>query len=251
MTDKPDIEWDQLDYARFAQLASDDRLSMYEKIGFPDSYRKGYEELIVNDIAAKLPRLGQCGLTVLDIGPGCSAVPHMLIELCRRQQHRLFLVDSPQMLAQLPDPDFVVKRPGQFPECAGGLAELNGAVDVVICYSVFHYVFASGNPYAFADEILRLLAAGGQCLIGDIPNASKRYRFFASDAGIAFHKQFTRSDTLPPQRPDGPQPGVIDDSVLMGLVLRARAAGADAYLVPQPAELPMANRREDLLIRRP
>ena len=45
--------------------------------------------------------------------------------------------------------------------------------------------------------------------------------------------------------------GKIDDSVLIGLVLRARAAGFDAYLVPQPETLPMANRREDLVIRKP
>jgi hypothetical protein len=32
---------------------------------------------------------------------------------------------------------------------------------------------------------------------------------------------------------------------------RARAAGFDAYVLAQPEALPMANRREDLLIRRP
>jgi hypothetical protein len=37
---------------------------------------------------------------------------------------------------------------------------------------------------------------------------------------------------------------------LIALVLRARSAGFDAYLVPQPDDLPMANRREDMIIRR-
>jgi hypothetical protein len=45
--------------------------------------------------------------------------------------------------------------------------------------------------------------------------------------------------------------GKIDDSVLLGLILRARGAGYEGYLVPQPDNLPMANRREDILIRKP
>ena len=43
----------------------------------------------------------------------------------------------------------------------------------------------------------------------------------------------------------------IDDSVLIGLMMRARAAGFDSYIVPQRPDLPLANRREDLLCRRP
>ena len=42
----------------------------------------------------------------------------------------------------------------------------------------------------------------------------------------------------------------IDDAVLAGLVQRAQSAGCDAYILPQPSTLPMANRREDLLIRK-
>jgi hypothetical protein len=43
----------------------------------------------------------------------------------------------------------------------------------------------------------------------------------------------------------------IDDAVVFALVQRARAAGFDAYVLPQDASLPMANRREDILIVRP
>ena len=43
----------------------------------------------------------------------------------------------------------------------------------------------------------------------------------------------------------------IDDAILLSLLARARGAGCDAYLVPQSSDLPMANRREDILIRKP
>jgi hypothetical protein len=45
--------------------------------------------------------------------------------------------------------------------------------------------------------------------------------------------------------------GKIDDSVILGLLARTRAQGFDAYLLPQPPDLRFANRREDVLIRRP
>src|SRR3977135_442211 len=136
MNRKPDIDWGALDFAGFAMIASDETLSKYEKIGFPDSYRAGFETKIFADICAKLPRLNERGLTVLDIGPGCSDLPMMLIDLCRARGHRLCLVDSPQMLARLPDAPFVDKRPGLFPKCRDALVDLRGSVAAMLSYSV-------------------------------------------------------------------------------------------------------------------
>jgi hypothetical protein len=243
------INWGSLDFAGFAKLAGDKRLSKYERIGFPDSYRAGFEEKIFADLRGKLPRLDERDRCVLDIGPGCSDLPAMLIELCRAQGHQLNLVDSTEMLAHLPDAPFIFKRPGLFPKCQDDLADLRGEVDVIVCYSVLHYVFVDADVFAFMDAALELLAPGGQMLIGDIPNVSKRRRFFASEAGIAFHKKFTGTNTSPPVEPE--IHGQIDDAVLLRLLLRARLAGADAYLVPQNAALPMAHRREDLLVVKP
>jgi 2-polyprenyl-3-methyl-5-hydroxy-6-metoxy-1,4-benzoquinol methylase len=248
---KTSVEWANLDFAGFAKLAQDESLSMYEKIGFPDSYRAGYEEAIFADIRAKLPRLDERGLTVLDIGPGCSDLPRMITGLCRAQGHRLYLVDSEPMLAQHPDADLVAKRPGLFPKDRKNLADLVGRADIIICYSVLHYVFVDANPFDFIDAAVELLAPGGEFLIGDIPNSSKRQRFFSSAAGVAFHREFTKTDTLPPLRSNVPVPKLIDDAVVLGLLARARAAGADAYILPQPPALPMSNRREDILVRKP
>lgn len=251
MSSKSDIDWRALDFAGFARLAEDRSLSKYERIGFPDSYRAGFEAKIFVDICAKLPRLNERGLTVLDIGPGCSDLPTMLIDLCRAQGHRLCLVDSVQMLARLSDAPFIDKRAGLFPKCRDALADLRGSVAVMLCYSVLHYVFVDANVFDFVDVALELLAPGGELLLGDIPNASKRRRFFASEAGIAFHRAFTGTDTKPPVDDNVTVRGALDDAVVMALLARARAAGADAYVVPQDPALPMANRREDILIRRP
>jgi hypothetical protein len=251
VTGKPSIDWSGLDFAGFARLAVDDRLSKYEKIGFPDSYRRGFEQKIFADICAKVSRLHERGLSVLDIGPGCSDLPALLMELCRRQGHRLHMIDSPQMLALLPDPPFLRKRPGMFPKCREDLADLRGGVDVILCYSVLHYIFVEADVFDFVDLSLELLAPGGELLIGDIPNVSKRRRFFASEAGLAFHRAFTGGDGPPDLQYDVPAGRLIDDGIIFALLARARAAGADAYLLPQPGDLPMANRREDILVRKP
>lgn len=245
------LDFSALNYDGFARLAQDDSLSRYEKIGFPDSYRDGFEAAIFEDILAKLPRLAETGLTVADIGPGCSELPHMMSDRCRAQGHTLWLIDSPEMLSHLPDDPHIRKVAGPFPACAPSLQGLNGKIDVLLCYSVLHYIYVDANLFDFIDAALSLLAPGGAFLIGDIPNISKRNRFFATAAGVAFHQEFTQSKTLPEILQNTPVLGKIDDAVLFGLMQRARAAGADAYLLPQPARLPMANRREDILIRKP
>ena len=236
----------------FRHLASDDSLSKYERIGFPDSYRAGFEHRIFEDITAKVPQLlGPPGL-VVDIGPGCSDLPGLIIDTCAARGHRLVLVDSPEMLARLPNRPFVRKVPGRFPQdCEDVIGEIRGSAAAVISYSVFHYVFAEGSVFQFFDAVLGLLAPGGAALIGDIPNLSKRRRFFASARGKAFHRDFMQTSEDPEVEFNRLDPGAIDDAALTALVSRARAMGFDTYLLPQRDELPMANRREDLLAVRP
>ncbi|HEX8284167.1 MAG TPA: class I SAM-dependent methyltransferase [Pyrinomonadaceae bacterium] len=241
-----------LSFDDFRRMAGDDSLSQYERIGFPDSYREGKEPAIFEDITAKLPALAAGrGKVVLDVGPGCSGLPVMLAELCRRQGHTLLLVDSEEMLARLPDEPFVRKFPAYYPRCEELFAEYAGRVDVLLCYSVLHYVFAESNLWDFLDASLSLLADGGQMLLGDVPNVSKRRRFFSSAAGVRFHREFTKTETTPEVAFNRVERGQIDDAVVLSLVARARAEGCDAYVVPQREDLPMANRREDILIRKP
>lgn len=243
-----------LDYEGFRRLAQASGLSDHEKIGFPPEYREGYEPAILADILAKLPRLAQSeGLRVVDVGPGCAGLPRMLIDLCRRRGHTITLVDSPEMLALLPDVDGVtIKQPGLFPKNAAEVrAAAGGPADALICYSVLHYIYVDSNLFDFIDATVDLLAPQGRALIGDIPNHSKRRRFFATERGQAFHRAFTGSTERYEVPANTPAPGKIDDAVLAGLIQRAQTAGCDAYLLPQPEDLPMANRRDDLLLARP
>jgi hypothetical protein len=150
-----------------------------------------------------------------------------------------------------PDGPGLRKVAGRFPETPELLEHYAGQCDAVLAYSVLQYAFAEASAVAFADAALTLLAPGGRLLLGDVPNASMRRRFLTSDAGRAHHREYTGRDEDPPVRWPALPLGEIDDAVVLALVSRARDAGFHAWVLPQAAGLPMANRREDLLFSRP
>jgi len=245
--------YDGYNYDKFRELAHDSSLSMYQKIGFPDSYRANKGDFIVDDICAKLPSLlSKRGLNVLDIGPGCSDVQSKIQNICYRQGHKLFLADSPEMLALLGAlPSFVTAIPGFFPETAENIIKNSGGIDIICCYSVFQYIYAEANTWSFIDTIMSLMRDGGEALIGDIPNHSKRKRFFSSPNGIRFHQEFMKTNNIPEVHHNCLEVGKIDDAVLFSIVLHCQSSGFDAYVVPQNSRLPFANRRDDIIIRKP
>ena len=252
MSDKTDhTRFANIGFEDFRKLASDASLSRYEKIGFPDSYRAGFEQAIHADILAKMPTLAREGACVLDVGPGCSELPLMMIAEAQRLRQELHLVDSAEMLALLPGEGVASRTAALFPDCPELLERLAGRVDAAIVYSVLHYVFVDTNLWRFLDAMLGLLAPGGHCLLGDIPNVSMRKRFFDSSTGKAFHRAFVGRDEDPAVVHNTIEAGQLDDSVVFAILQRARAAGFHAYVLPQPATLPMHNRREDILIVRP
>ena len=250
---------EQRDYSKYKtigfnemkQLAADDNISMYEKIGFPDSYRMGKEAGIFRDIIQKLGiNESDQGKRWLDIGPGCTELPLMVLDLCKRQNFELTWADSKEMLALLPEDKIVKRFSGYFPDDMAELVDANqNNLDYIVCYSILHCgPFYNTCIHKFIDTAVSLLKLGGRLLIGDIPNISKRKRFFSSETGIAFHKDFMKTDQPPVVEHLKLEQGELDDGIIMGILQRYRGFGFETYLLPQGAGLPMANRREDILI---
>lgn len=242
----------QLNFNDFKKMAQEDKLSCHEKIGFPDSYREGKERVIFSDILTKLPNLAKTQKVVMDVGVGCGALAQWLIQWCEDRQHQLILIDSEEMLALLPNKAFITKIPAFYPSaCEAQLIHFQHKVDVIISYSVLQYVFCETNIYFFLDYSLGLLAEEGQMLLGDIPNVSKRKRFLQSLAGKHYHQCHYDSSSEPEVIHNIIEHQQIDDAVVFSLLQRSRLAGFDAYVLPQAEDLPMANRREDILIVKP
>ena len=237
-----------LTFADFAARAANPALSDYERVDFP-VYRAGKESAIYRDILSKLTNLDRECQNVVEIGPGCSLLAYVMMAICRKWAHDLTLVDCREMLDQLPNLSYVTRYAAQFPKCPELLKQYQKRVNVILAYSVIHHVYIDSNPFEFVDAALDLLAEGGQLLIGDIPNVSKRARFFNSPAGMEYHRRHMPAGSLLVSQPV--EAGRLDDSVILAIVARCRARGFDAYILPQSPDLPMANRREDILVVRP
>ncbi len=238
-------------YEDFKLLATNKNLSVYEKIGFPEEYRKDFELSIFRDITHKLSKISMQNVRVMDIGPGISDLPHLLIKMIVNNNSEIFLIDSDEMLNQLPSNKCVTKIPGRFPEILTASDNDLGKFDAILMYSVLQYVAFESSLLVSIDFALDLLAPGGQMLIGDIPNLSMRNRFFSSENGILFHQEFMKSTEKPSIDIFSFPKNSLDDSVIFSILQRARNRGFNAYCLPQSKSLPFANRREDILIERP
>jgi 2-polyprenyl-3-methyl-5-hydroxy-6-metoxy-1,4-benzoquinol methylase len=241
-----------LSYEKFKELAKNKDLDGIEKVGFPVEYRQSKEKFLLEDIINKLSIEGSENKVILDIGCGCSNLTLMFIEYCRINKHRLILIDSEEMLNNLPDYDFITKIQGYYPKAFEQFIEDHREkIDCIITYSVIQYIFNEGSIFDFVDKSISLLKEPGVMLIGDIPNISKRKRFFSSKQGIEYHKNFTGKNENPVVKINSIELNNMDDSVILSIILRCRLAGFDAYILPQDIKLPMANRREDILIIKP
>ena len=134
----------KISFNEFKKLALNSKLSKYQKIDFPDEYRENTEDLILLDILEKCPSMKQKSKTILDIGPGCSNLASKLINNSLKLKQNLILIDSLEMLEQLEDSPGIKKIPAKFPECKNFIEEFKNRIDVIICYSVFHYIFYEG-----------------------------------------------------------------------------------------------------------
>lgn len=91
--------------------------------------------------------------------------------------YHLYLVDSKDMLDNLPDEKFITKFPCEFPKYEA-ILELKNSMDCIIIYSVLHHVVEYGNYIKFLDTAVELLKANGRLLLADISNITKKKRFY-------------------------------------------------------------------------
>ncbi len=241
---------ERITFNQFKKMAQDDSLSPHEKIGFPNEYREQYTEAIFNDICNKLQALNESHKKIADIGCGCDALALKMLDFGKKHGHQLYMLDSQEMLDLLPNDSFVHKVPGQFPKEETFLEENKEQFDAILVYSVMQHIILEDNPFTFIDRAVDLLAPGGRILLGDLPNRTKRKRFFLSPEGIRTHQDYTNSNEIPKVDMTELEPEKIDDSFVFAILLRYRMAGLETYLLPQSAECPMANRREDIIIEK-
>lgn len=251
MTNKADFikSVAEINFADSQKMAKDKTLSRHEKIGFPNEYREGFSAAIFADILGKLPALNGTNKKIADVGCGCDDLVTLMIDKAAANNNNLYLLDGQEMLNLVPaDSKYIHKIAGRFPDDLAFINEHSGTFDAIVVYSAMHYVTLDMNPLTFVDYLTELLASGGRLLLGDLANRSKRRRFFLSPSGIKTHQKYTNSNEIPKVDLQELDIGKIDDTLIMTILTRYRNAGMETYLLPQNENLPMANRREDILI---
>jgi 2-polyprenyl-3-methyl-5-hydroxy-6-metoxy-1,4-benzoquinol methylase len=139
---------------------------------------------------------------------------------------------------------------GDFLDAKGPLETTRAKFDKILCYSVLHSLADEAEVSIFVAKAIRLLAPGGRALFGDLPNKSRKQRFLASPAGKAFEREWRkrlRKEKIP-ALPDDPRLVRFDDNSLLRMCGECRRQGLEAYILPQPVDLPFGHTREDLLV---
>ena len=237
---------DEYSFERFQELALSNQGTVYDRIGFPGNYREGHEDSVIEDIILKLSNLSVAKCNFLEIGPGISTLPTRLSEVVSRLNGKTTWVDGDAVLKTLPNSPNTTKLVGRFPDVPLPSEEF----DAILAYSVVHYVHGHSSLDEFLDGALRLLKPGGQLLLGDLPNVSKRKRYFSSKTGMDFHKNFMQTEEDPKINTFETPDGKFDDSNVLQILLRCRLLGFESYVMPQNSNLAFSNRREDILVIR-
>lgn len=236
----------QISFDNFAKAASQSDLVDTEIAGrYP--FQAQAERRILSDLIRKLDLQPADRLLEIGCGPGNLLIPLSFFVASATGIDNLPAIE--RMHSRAPGAPNLNGLPGNFLELQPGEA----CFDKILVYSVLHYLATEAEVIEFVDRCLACCAPGGRILLGDLPNRDRKRRFGASEAGQAvradWDNQITQAgshafDTLP-----GDQHLVaINDSLILSILAHARQQGYEAYLLPQPLELPFGGSREDILI---
>lgn len=216
-------------------------------------YQERAERLIVAEVIEKLAL--RPDHTLLEIGCGAG---NLLIPLSFAAKSAVG-IDHPSVVAKGRE-RFADKRiawlGGSFPE-----TRPEGTFDRILVYGVVLCLADLAMVERFIDAAFDLLAPEGRMLVGDLPIVERKQRFRNSRRGKEFEVEwqamaakwsaeakrehayglFQGADAI----------GQFTDAECASLLMRYRARGCHAYLLPQDPELPFGHTREDLLIVRP
>lgn len=212
------------------------------------AYQTEAERLVAVDVASKLELSPMDDLLEIGCGSGNILIP--LSFQCQSATG----IDHPGLLERLgerfPGPPTITAVPGNFLDLSPA-----GYYTKILMYAMLHYLSSTEEVLAFVHKATRLLRPGGRMLLGDLPNADRKRRFLATQAGREFDAEWKerRARAGPPEADllwegDPELVGSFDDESVMRIVLDLRRAGFETYILQQPVELPFGHTREDLLV---
>lgn len=236
----------QVSFDNFAKAATQSELADTEIAG-RYAFQAQAERRILGDLIQKLNVQPEDRLLEIGCGPGNVLIPLSFFVSSATGIDNLPAVQ--RMEQRAPGASNLRGLPGNFLELDLGEARF----DKVLVYSVLHYLATEAEVFAFVDRCLACCAPGGRILLGDLPNRDRKRRFGASEAGQAVREEWDNQITHAGSHAFDALPGdqhlvAINDNLILAILAHVRQRGFEAYLLPQPLELPFGGSREDILI---
>lgn len=236
----------QVSFENFARAASQTNLPDTEIAGrYP--FQAQAERRIIGDVIEKLAIQPTDRLLEVGCGPGNLLIPLSFFVSEASGIDNAAAIE--RMRCRAPTAPNLIGISGNFLE-----TQMNkGDFDKVLVYSVLHYLSSKMEVFAFVDRCIHCCAPGGRILLGDLPNRDRKHRFGQSTAGDTVRTEWNQQVAQAGQHafdnlPDDEQLVTIDDQLLLALLAHVRQQGHEAYLLPQPQNLPFGGSREDILI---
>lgn len=177
--------------------------------------------------------------TVLDIGCG---VGYAMRSLAPRSRHVSGCDASSALVARAREAMQDVPNAEVFQAEAARIPKPDGSYSRIVCYGVAHYFPSRAYLLDVLREVRRLLTADGLAMIGDVSERGK-YDFDIADQMGPVRRAVYKAST------------VVIDTVLQTRFSRAEfaelatAAGLDAEIRDQPADLAFHQSRFDVILR--
>jgi len=238
---------EKIEFKNYGLRASVKGLSPTE-IGGRYSSQASAEKRIIMDITKKLDIQPEDRFLDIGCGPGLTLIP--VSYMCSSSSG----IDHPEVIK------YLRKRIGQceINLIGGNFLEisLNEFFDKILIYGVLQTLSDQDEVLDFISRALDLLMPGGRLLLGDISNISKKKRFQLSGFGKRFEKNWDSNNGFEKNEKKAQFPGdqkivTFDDNLVLDMIMFIRKKGLDAYILPQPSNLPFGFTREDILVIKP
>jgi cyclopropane fatty-acyl-phospholipid synthase-like methyltransferase len=231
-------------FENYAKLASMQDLSDTEISG-RYGFQQENEGKIINDVLVKLKINSKDTLLEIGCGPG-----NLLVPLSDFAEH-VCGIDNEIVIQRLNNKTISKKI-----QLIGGdflvIPKPIEKYSKILIYSVVHYLDSEKTIHQFLQKAFELVQPGGMLLLGDLPNVNKKKRYLNSSEGKKTSDEWSRTLSTNPCHPltkldKDTHVVTISDEIVLGLLQFARNLDIDAYVLPQPADLPFGNTREDIL----
>lgn len=212
-------------------------------------FQQESERKILFDLLVKLDLKVTDELLEIGCGPGNLILP--LSYFCSRATG----IDNEASITRLKNRS---SQDGAVVCFSGNFLEMNLSAtyfDKILIYGVLHCMSNKEEVLNFVERALSILKAGGRMLLGDLPNISKKKRFINSKTGQCVATNYAellegqtgRNISTDVRFPDS---GLVifDDAFILDLMAFIRGKGFEAFLVPEPLDLPFGGSREDILV---